>query len=96
MALIGNDTTCSICDVRLEDDDEIVAFDHFLGDKHPLWRFSDSAMHKTCFESWPHRDEFLELERVASDLVERIPEHLSGSEVSEWFHREAGRLGLGY
>lgn len=34
-------------------------FPHFIGDEaHPLWRFSDSAMHRSCFKGWSHVEEF--------------------------------------
>jgi hypothetical protein len=42
------------------DGDNIIATSHFIGDEHdPLWRFSDSAMHRSCFLAWDHRAEFV-------------------------------------
>jgi len=36
-----------------------VAFGHFISDQSdPLWRYSDSAMHRTCFLAWPKKEEF--------------------------------------
>jgi hypothetical protein len=50
---------CSICDETLQEGDEIVATTHFIGDESdPLWRFSDSGMHRRCYETREHRDEF--------------------------------------
>ena len=43
------------------DGDDLVAAPHFIGDRtDALWRFSDSAMHRTCFVAWDHRAEFVE------------------------------------
>jgi len=52
-------TGCSLCGTILSGTDEIVMFPHFIGDEaHPLWRFSDSAMHRSCFAGWSHAEEF--------------------------------------
>ena len=51
-------TTCSICDELLTGDD-LVMFPHFIQDDcHPLWRFSDSGMHRRCFTKWEHAPAF--------------------------------------
>jgi len=40
--------------------DDIVATSHFIADERdPLWRFSDSAMHRSCFLGWEQRAEFV-------------------------------------
>src|SRR5215813_11649681 len=53
-------TKCSICDTVISDVDQIVATSHFISDRNdPLWRFSDSAMHRSCFANWPMRAEFV-------------------------------------
>lgn len=50
---------CSICGEVLHPAQAIVATTHFIADQaDPLWRFSDTGMHATCFEGWEHRDEF--------------------------------------
>jgi hypothetical protein len=60
MALfLQGSTCCSICGNVIGCDDKIVATTHFIADNaDPLWRFSDSVMHRECYETWPHRDEF--------------------------------------
>lgn len=59
MIFLGK-TKCSICDIIIKDDDEIVATTHFIADPNdPLWRFSDSAMHKSCFLNWQHKRDFI-------------------------------------
>lgn len=87
---------CSICEQALLEADECLEFEHFLGPKHALLNFSGSAMHKSCFKGWSHREEFLALHRLAMDLFERVPRDLPASEHQSWFLREAERLGLGY
>jgi hypothetical protein len=55
-------TTCALCDSVLKADDAIVATSHFIADsQHPLWRFSDAAMHKKCFLNWDQRQAFIDL-----------------------------------
>src|SRR5215475_9390427 len=55
-------TKCALCDSVLKVDDAIVATSHFIADpQHPLWRFSDAAMHKTCFLNWDQRRAFVDL-----------------------------------
>ena len=63
MALIfRGKTKCALCDNVLTVDDAIVATSHFIADRqHPLWRFSDAAIHKTCFLEWDQRQAFVGL-----------------------------------
>jgi hypothetical protein len=50
---------CSICGKVLQQDDDIVATTAFIADpSHPLWRFSDSGMHRECFRTWEHAAAF--------------------------------------
>lgn len=58
--LIRGKTACSICDAVISSSDDVVMTSHFIRDQaDPLWRFSDSAMHRHCFLSWLHRAEFV-------------------------------------
>ena len=61
MALILRGLTeCSLCGVVIKDDEDIVATTHFISDQNdPLWQFSDSAMHKSCFLDWDQRYNFV-------------------------------------
>jgi hypothetical protein len=43
---------------------------------HPLWKFSDSAMHELCYEHWQHRDYFESVLRKRSELWDSRPTHL--------------------
>ena len=58
--LLRGKTECPLCGEVIGKDDEVVGTTHFIADqKDPLWQFSDAAFHKSCFEAWEHRDEFL-------------------------------------
>ena len=53
-------TECSLCGNVFMAGDEIVATSHFIADRDdPLWRFSDSAMHRSCFLAWDRREAFV-------------------------------------
>jgi len=57
--VIGGTTTCPLCDAIFLDADDIVMFPHFISlETHPLWRFSDSAMHRSCFAGWAQAESF--------------------------------------
>lgn len=60
MSVINEGSTrCSLCSRLLNPAEEITAFGHFIADQSdPLWRFSDSAMHRSCFVAWPKKEEF--------------------------------------
>jgi hypothetical protein len=58
--ILRGKTECSICSNVIMDGDDIIATSHFIGDEQDsLWRFSDSAMHRSCFLAWDHRAEFV-------------------------------------
>jgi hypothetical protein len=60
MALVTDNTPCSICGCVVRPDESTVATTHFIEDESdPLWKHSDSVMHRQCFLSWPHRKEFV-------------------------------------
>lgn len=57
--LFPGKSKCSICGSVLADGDDIVATTHFIADENdPLWKYSDSGMHRHCYDVWEHRDEF--------------------------------------
>jgi hypothetical protein len=59
MALIDVGMPCSLCGQPIKVGDTYVATTHFISDRSdPLWRYSDSAMHKNCFEGWSLRTIF--------------------------------------
>ena len=58
--ILPGKTECSLCDNVIMDGDDIVATSHFIADRNdPLWRFSDSAMHRSCFLIWDQRGAFV-------------------------------------
>jgi len=60
--IIRGKTKCSLCGKVLNDADEIVATQAFIQDRNnPLWRYSDSAMHKPCFFIWNKKEEFISM-----------------------------------
>jgi len=61
MALIESGVTaCPLCSQVISEPDEIVTTWHFIDDENdPLWRFSDSAIHRSCFLAWAQREEFV-------------------------------------
>ena len=59
VALFSVNMPCSLCREPIRVGDDIVGTTHFIGDAtDPLWRYSDSVMHRRCFDAWEHRDEF--------------------------------------
>lgn len=60
MTLTGR-SRCPLCDEILESGQETVATMAFIEDeKHPLWRYSDTEMHTTCFRGWSQREAFID------------------------------------
>ena len=56
---ILGETSCSLCGELIRVGDDIVGTTHFIDDDtDPLWRYSDSVMHRGCFDVWEHREEF--------------------------------------
>ena len=49
---------CSICNKILHETEIIIGWQAFLSKEHKLWKYSDSGMHKQCFNSWEHKKEF--------------------------------------
>lgn len=55
--IIEGESKCSICNKVLEND-QIIGWNAFLNKKHTLWIYSDTGMHKECFNNWKHKEEF--------------------------------------
>ena len=57
--VVRGKTGCSRCGAVFTGSDDIVMFPHFIWDEaDPLWRFSDSAMHRRCFVDWDQAEQF--------------------------------------
>ncbi len=61
MALIFENSTCSICKEVLTENHDVITWQTFLSKEHKFWKYSDSGMHKSCFEKWKYKEEFEEL-----------------------------------
>ena len=76
MAIVITGTTgCSLCGATLAETDDIVMFPHFIWDEDdPLWRYSDSGMHRACFSGWDQADQFRAFyNRVWPEIVPNHP-----------------------
>lgn len=85
---------CSLCGEVLMTGHAIVATPHFIPDQsHPLWRYSDSAMHYDCFQQWPHREAFVaEYNRTMGQLVSgNGSQHTMQADGTITTHSAAGR-----
>lgn len=59
MALVWTGMPCAICNHPIALGERFVATSYFIGDANdPLWRLSDNAVHRRCYNEWPHRKEF--------------------------------------
>ncbi|MDP1797859.1 MAG: hypothetical protein Q8K78_10270 [Planctomycetaceae bacterium] len=66
MAIFWDNAPCSLCDEPIRVGDDTVATTYFIGDhSDPLYRYSDSVMHRPCFDCWEFRDEFVRRYRKA-------------------------------
>jgi len=58
--IIRGKSVCPICGQVLNENDRLVATQHFIADQEdPLWRYSDAGMHYACFQVWPSRELFV-------------------------------------
>jgi hypothetical protein len=67
---------CSICGAVLEAKQDVIGHPAILFPDHPLWRFSDSAMHRACYEQWEHHEYFESILRKYKQLWESRPTYL--------------------
>lgn len=59
MALFFVNMPCPLCNEPIRVGDDIVATTHFIGnERDPLYRYSDSVMHRSCFDRWECRYDF--------------------------------------
>jgi len=88
--LFENESKCSICDEILEEKQEKIAWTAFLPPNHYLWRYSDSGMHKNCFENWDHKEEFEKLYRFQPLIDfedEQIKKQIEKQGLPEWLKK---------
>src|SRR5262245_7026229 len=58
MALVWDGMPCALCGETLDTSGPFFATTAFLDPDHPLFSYSDAAMHWECYERWPHQAEF--------------------------------------
>jgi hypothetical protein len=73
LIIIGQ-SSCSICHEVLKENDDLIAWQAFLKKAHKFWQFSDTGMHKLCFEDWKHRVEFEKLYKYQPTIDFNDPE----------------------
>ena len=60
LVIVGQ-STCSVCAEVLEESQPLATFPAIPFEPgSELSEFSDSAMHQTCFDSWPLREAFVD------------------------------------
>lgn len=71
--IIRGKSKCSVCGKVIDERDQIVATSQFITDANdPLWKFSNTAMHKRCFLGWDRRSEFIDrYNQIASGSTSR-------------------------
>ena len=58
MALIFlGKTECTLCGKILIDGDEIIGLPPISDTAHPLYKYFDTGMHKSCYNEWDKKDE---------------------------------------
>jgi hypothetical protein len=51
---------CPLCSGAVDEGQALVSTTHFIeSPDHPLWQYSDAAMHYGCFQTWEHRALFV-------------------------------------
>ena len=94
--IIYGSSKCSLCGRVLHEVDDLIGFWAFIAQNaHHLWEYSDSAMHKSCFISWPHRDEFIELHNQVFLKLPRadgLCRHVTADAEYFWYIPETGEL----
>jgi hypothetical protein len=83
--IIDGITECLICGKPLFAEEDIQAFPAFLKRKHPLNRYSDSAMHRQCYDACPDKEELDRLLKRFEEIWESRPRDLkTKEEIDEW------------
>ena len=82
MALLFKESICSICEKPLGKQEDIITWTAFLRKEHKFWKYSDSGMHRSCFENWERKEEFEHLYKYQplidfddTELKKRIKKH---------------------
>ncbi len=57
-------TQCPLCGEIIYSENDVYMFSHFISQNNRLWKYSDSSIHKNCFDKWKDKNEFLELYKI--------------------------------
>ena len=58
--ILRGKTPCRICGEVLGNTDQVLGVPAFIADdSDSLWQYSDAAFHRSCFQDWDMRDEFV-------------------------------------
>lgn len=92
MALIfWGSTCCSICGEILKQEEETIAWSAFLPREHKFWKYSDSGMHKKCFDQWEFSTEFAQLYYKKNEEVDfnnpYVKEMIEKYGIPEWLQK---------
>ena len=82
---LSGKSTRLICNKIIEKTDDAVMFPAFLKKSHRLHRYSDSNMHKRCFEASPDKEELQRLFTRFREIWESRPKDLRAlKDIEEW------------
>ena len=84
-----NTSICLICGRTLLKGEEYVGFSAFLPKGHRLHYFSDGLFHKSCFETWSEKEEYLHLYRRFKEIWATRPKDLETPEEIDAWGKEA-------
>ena len=81
---IKNESTCNICGLVIEEEQNAIVFPAFLERSHELHRFSDGVFHETCFNDDPRHESVNQLFAHYREIWENRPSGLSLEEIEQW------------
>jgi hypothetical protein len=87
-------TRCPLCERVIERDDARVSFPPFLRRTHSLGSLSDATVHQACFETWEHREVFLQLLERFRELLGTKPKDVSWREGETWMAQRGEEFDL--
>ncbi len=81
-------TKCLICGLVFEEGDDIESFPAFLRNDHALYRYSDAAMHRRCYDSCPDKVALEDVYGRWDKIWASRPVHLkTENEMTEWHEK---------
>ena len=87
--IIRGKSKCPLCNQILEETDHVTAFPSFVPSDHRFGKFSDAALHTSCFEKDPDYQAVEDMFYVFKKIMESRPKDLKTVEEIEAWHKEA-------